>query len=223
MEIVEYTDSRYPILLKQIFDPPKRLYCNGDIGLLSMNTVSIVGTRNMTDYGRWVIDNFLNRVFSRLNIAVVSGMARGVDEYVHKTCLKRNIKTVAVIPVGVSERSQQKGKEVLSEMLEKGVVLSEYPSTTHPQKYMFPLRNRIIAGLSMNCIVIEAGEDSGSLITAKYALENGRNVYAIPGNINSLLSSGCNELIKQGAIPLNNINDFYEIFALKGEQLVLSK
>ncbi|MGI5897649.1 MAG: DNA-processing protein DprA [Candidatus Dojkabacteria bacterium] len=220
MEIVEYMDSRYPCLLKKIYDPPQRLYCYGDVNLLRMDKVSVVGTRSMTDYGKWTIDTFFTSQFAKLNIAVVSGMARGVDRYAHEICLKRGIKTIAVIPVGVCENNLEIRDPLVEEISQKGLILSEYPNSTKIQKYMFVLRNRIVAGLSKNCIIIEAGIKSGSLITAQYALENNRNIYAVPGNINNLLSAGCNELIKQGATPLNNINEFYEIFGLQKTQFV---
>ena len=215
MTIVGYSDSRYPYLLKQIYDPPKRLYCWGNVDLLNYNHISVVGTRNMTSYGRNVIENFLITDFCDINIAVVSGLARGVDEFTHNTCLRKKIKTIAVIPTGVLNFRNETLREIIKN---DGLVLSEFPSKTIVQKYMFVLRNRIIAGLSMHCVVIEAGLQSGSLITAKYALENNRNVHIVPGSIFSNVSAGCNELAKQGANILCRADDFYELMGLSKGQ-----
>ncbi len=208
MTIIEYEDRRYPYLLKQIYDPPKRLFCWGDVNLLDFDHISIVGTRNITNYGRNIISNFLTVDLCKTNIAIVSGLARGVDEFTHSICLKRNIKTIAVIPTGVSSIRYTIAEKIVKN---GGLVLSEFPSETVIQKYMFVLRNRIIAGLSMDCVVIQAGLHSGSLITAKYALENNRNVYVVPGSIYSPVSAGCNELAKQGAELLCGLDDFLNL------------
>lgn len=209
----------YPLLLREIPDNPKQLYCYGNISLLKKKCITIVGTRNITRYGIEVIEMFLGKYLRDLDIVVVSGLARGVDGYVHKICLERNIQTIAVVPGGINTAIPRCNIELLKKIVKKGLVLAEYPRDQKMLKYFYIQRNRILAGISKEIIVIEAGEKSGSLTTAKLALDYNREVYVVPGNITSEVSRGCNLLAKQGANILTSVEDMKEIVGLVGEQV----
>lgn len=221
MEIIQYRNKRYPELLKKIYKPPKMLYCYGNSSFLNVNKVSIVGTRQISDYGKWVIRFLLNSIAKQPDIAVVSGLACGVDAYVHSVCLNRGIKTIAVVPGGVDTAIPSCNIKLAKEIVRNGLLIAEYPPETRMGKLMYVMRNRIVAGISKYCIVVEAGINSGSLITANFAIEYNRDVYVVPGNINSPVSQGCNELAKQGAYILNSVSDLNEIIGIKDEQLLL--
>lgn len=209
----------YPLLLREIPDNPKQLYCYGNISLLKKKCITIVGTRNITRYGIEVIEMFLGKYLRDLDIVVVSGLARGVDGYVHKICLERNIQTIAVVPGGINTAIPRCNIELLKKIVKKGLVLAEYPRDQKMLKYFYIQRNRILAGISKEIIVIEAGEKSGSLTTAKLALDYNREVYVVPGNITSEVSRGCNLLAKQGANILTSVEDMKEIVGIIGEQV----
>lgn len=209
----------YPSLLKEIPDSPKQLYCYGDISLLKKKCITIVGTRNITRYGIEVIEMFLGKYLRDLDTVVVSGLARGVDGYVHRICLERDIQTIAVVPGGINTAIPRCNIELLKKIVKKGLVLAEYPRDQKMLKYFYIQRNRILAGISKEIIVIEAGEKSGSLTTAKLALDYNREVYVVPGNITSEVSRGCNLLAKQGANILTSVEDMKEIVGLVGEQV----
>lgn len=209
----------YPLLLREIPDNPKQLYCYGNISLLKKKCITIVGTRNITRYGIEVIEMFLGKYLRDLDIVVVSGLARGVDGYVHRICLERDIQTIAVVPGGINTAIPRCNIELLKKIVKKGLVLAEYPRDQKMLKYFYIQRNRILAGISKEIIVIEAGEKSGSLTTAKLALDYNREVYVVPGNITSEVSRGCNLLAKQGANILTSVEDMKEIVGLVGEQV----
>jgi len=200
-------DSKsYPLLLKQIPDPPKILYCRGDIMLLQNESVSIVGSRNATDYGLWVTKR-LSKTLAQNGVTIISGMAMGIDSFAHKACLDAGGKTIAVLGNGTDICYPKSNEKLYRQILKSGLIISDYKDGTMPQKYSFPLRNRIISGLSKITVVVEAGLKSGSLITAERAAEQGRSVYAIPGNLNRNTSFGCNKLISDGANIMISFDD----------------
>lgn len=188
----------YPSCLKNIYDPPQVLYCKGDVSLLSdtVKRLAIVGTRRITRYGKDVTREFA-RAFSEAGCCVVSGMARGVDSEAHKTVLAENGKTIAVLGCGADVIYPSENAGLYDEIANKGLIVSEYPLGTPPHAFRFPERNRIISGLSEGVLVTEAGAGSGSMITADLAIEQGKDLYVVPGNIFSQASKGCNDKIKE--------------------------
>jgi DNA processing protein len=203
---VDLNDSPYPRLLRLIQNPPQKLYYRGDISLASRASIAVVGARKATEYGKWAAFN-LAKTLAEYGLAVVSGMAFGADSEAHKGALAAGGKTVAVFGCGVDVCYPVRNYRLMNEILEKGLVLSEFPPGTMPREFTFPLRNRIISGLSVATVVVEAGLHSGSLITAERAAEQGRTVYAVPGNINRAMSFGCNKLIRDGALPVVVFDD----------------
>lgn len=206
MEVIEINDEGYPKLLKTIKDPPQRLYCEGDTRLLSRVSVSVVGSRKATGYGLRVAENTAG-ILSESGICVVSGLAFGIDCAAHKGALEGRGKTIAVLGSSIDMEKSEKKKALFRKIKETGLVISEYPPQTAASRYSFPRRNRIISGLSVATVVVEAGLYSGSLITAELAEEQGRDVYAVPGNVDSVTSMGTNRLIKDGASILLNPYD----------------
>lgn len=205
--MVTMDDELYPPQLRDIPSPPKQLYYIGDITLASSSVcVAMVGARRCSEYGRYVAEKMAGRLAEN-GITVVSGMAAGIDSYSHMGALGARGKTIAVLGNG-PDICFPKGSSRLKGQIEReGLVLSEYPPGTQPLKWMFPQRNRIISGLCAATVVVEAGLGSGSLITAEYAMEQGRSVYAVPANITSIMGLGCNRLIQDGAIPVAVIDD----------------
>ncbi|MDD4382119.1 MAG: DNA-processing protein DprA [Candidatus Dojkabacteria bacterium] len=214
-------DIRYPFLLKQIHNYPKCLYYKGDLELLKGRLVTIVGTRKITSYGKQVVRSMLYNFPSLLSVSFVSGLAIGVDVYVHRLCLENNLRTVAVVAGGLDNGYPKCNGKEYEQISETNLVLAEYPCGTKLIKGMFPIRNRILAGISDTVIVIEGDIDSGSMITADLALEYGRDVYVIPGDIFRKTSRGCNELIKQGAGIIASREDFLNIFNIYSEQMYI--
>jgi len=202
----ETGDTCYPALLTLIADPPRRLWYRGDLSVLSRPRVAIVGSRKSTDYGRWAAHTIAKRLSSS-GVCVVSGMADGIDAAAHRGALAGGSPTIAVFGCGLDICFPKSNRELMKEIARRGLLLSEYEPGTRPAKYTFPRRNRIISGLSVATVVAEAGVSSGSLITAECALEQGREVYAVPGDINRIGSIGCNKLIADGARPLVFIDD----------------
>lgn len=200
-------NKKYPILLKQIYDPPKCLYVMGNIEILNNPSIAIVGCREATEYGKKAATYFSYNL-AKQNVTIVSGLARGIDSYSHIGALKANGKTIAVIGSGLDIIYPKENEQLAKKIVEQGgAIISEYPLGTRPQKEHFPARNRIISGISQATLVIEAKEKSGSLITADFAMEQGKDVYSVPGNINSKNSVGTNNLIKDGAIPVSKFSD----------------
>lgn len=222
MPILEYSNTVYPYLLKEIYHPPKLLYYVGDIDLLKRRCITIIGTRSITQYGKYIVKYLLDEGIKDLDIAIVSGMALGVDALVHRTCLDLGIKTVAIVPGSMSSSIPKRNEEIFNNIFKNDLVLAEFPEGKKLGKEMYVLRNRLLAGISDTTVVIEAGEKSGSLITARYALENNRDLYALPGNINSEMSKGCNLLLKDGASPILCKEDFLEILGLQNNQVLLN-
>jgi DNA processing protein len=203
---VNIGEARYPRLLGLIQDPPKKLYYRGDISLASRASVAVVGARKATDYGKWVSFN-LAKSLAEHGLVVVSGMAAGVDSEAHRGALAAGGGTIAVFGCGVDVCYPARNYRLMDEILENGLVMSEFEPGTGPRDFTFPIRNRVISGLSVATAVVEAGLRSGSLITAERAAEQGRTVYAVPGNINRAMSFGCNKLIRDGALPIVVLDD----------------
>ena len=207
IQILSIKNPQYPLLLKQIYDPPKILYVLGNIDILNNLSIAIVGCRDASKYGKICAKYFAYNLASK-GINIVSGLAKGIDSFSHIGAIDAKGKTIAVIGSGL-DVIYPKENEILAKQILKngGTIISEYPLGTKPNKNNFPARNRIISGLSRGVIIVEAKEKSGSLITANFALEQGREVFAVPGNINSINSIGTNNLIKDGAIPVCNYSD----------------
>lgn len=219
INIIHIYEDDYPQLLREIHDSPISLYIKGNKNVLNNISIGIVGCRECTDYGKKVAKYF-SYYLSKQNINIVSGLAKGVDSYAHIGCLsttfkkdgvkngKDSGKTIAVIGSGLDIIYPKENVELANKIIELGgAIISEYPCGTKPDKMNFPARNRIISGLSSGIIVVEAKEKSGTLITVDFALEQGRDVFVVPGNINSANSVGTNELIKQGARLITRFED----------------
>jgi DNA processing protein len=216
-QFITPNDNKYPILLKVIIKPPKELYYQGDLSLLSKRTVAIVGSRKPTEYGKWAAFTIAKKL-SSYGIVVVSGMAEGIDSMAHRGALEGGTPTVAVMGTGLDICFPTFNEKLRDEILNDGLILSELPPGTHGGIYTFPLRNRIISGVSAVTIVAEAALTSGSLITAERAAEQGRAVYAVPGNINRSMSVGCNKLIKDGATPIYFIDDLLSDIGIRNDK-----
>lgn len=198
------SDEDYPPILREISSPPAVLYYRGKIETFA-ERIAIVGTRDYTDYGKTVASN-LGEELATAGLTVVSGAAMGIDIFAHRGALKFG-RTVAVLGSGINWAFNHGGRKLFEEISERGVVLSEFNPNFRPNAGTFPSRNRIIAGLSRGVIVVEAGKKSGALITANFAGDFGRDVFAVPGNISLPKSIGCNELIRDGAILITSAQD----------------
>lgn len=204
--ILKIGDALYPPLLREIKNPPQMLYCAGDLSLLATRCVAVVGSRKITAYGRRIAAKVAGRL-AACGVTVVSGMAIGIDGISHRSALDAGGKTIAVLGNGLDVMYPAANRELKKDILRTGLLLSEYPPGTRGTKFTFPQRNRIISGLSEATVVIEAGLNSGSLITAALANEQGRPVYGVPGNIDNVTSLGVNMLIRDGAQPLIAADD----------------
>ena len=204
--LVALTDSRYPELLRRIYDPPPILFAKGRVELLGSVGLGIVGTRHPTPYGVAASER-LSADLARAGVTIVSGLARGIDTAAHRAALQVGGATTAVLGCGVDIIYPSENKKLAAEMAEKGLVLSEFPMGTNAFPQNFPVRNRIVSGLSVGVLIIEGAQYSGSAITAKLAMDQGREVFAVPGNITSKMSWGPNLLIKQGAKLVQDWND----------------
>ncbi len=204
---IDKESVEYPAKLREIPDPPKQLYCTGNTGLLNERSIAVVGARKNTVYGKNVA-LMIGRRLAESGLAVTSGLALGIDGYSHEGALEEGGKVIGVLGSGIDHMTPQRNRGLMMKGLDNGgLVVSEYPPEEKSTRWSFPARNRIISGLSEALVVVEAGLNSGSLITAKYAGDQGRTVYAVPGNINSQTSIGCNLLIRDGAVPLIIIDD----------------
>lgn len=206
IKIININEREYPQALKKIYDPPISLYVKGDIEKLNNKNIGIVGCRECTTYGKKSAEYFAYNL-SKQNINIVSGLAKGIDSYAHLGSLNTG-NTIAVLGNGLDMIYPKENLELANEIIKRGgTIISEYPCGTKPDKMKFPARNRIISGISSGIIVIEAKEKSGTLITVDFALEQGREVFVVPGNINSINSVGTNDLIKQGARLVTTYED----------------
>lgn len=204
-DVITYNDSVYPCELKYMADPPAVLYCRGKLQLSDVH-IAVVGSRRATEYGMSTARK-LSRELASNGVTVVSGMARGIDSGAHKGALEAGGRTVAVLGCGIDTVYPSENAELMKNIIKSGAVLSEYPPGTPPLAFNFPARNRIISGLSRAVTIIEANAKSGSLITADFALDQGKDVFAVPGNINSPNSVGTNMLIKDGAKLITGAED----------------
>src|SRR5580658_2762094 len=205
-QLIPLTDPRYPPRLKEIFDPPPLLYARGRVELLGSLMLAVVGTRRPTPYGMAAAER-LARDLSSAGLTIVSGVARGIDTAAHRAALDSPAGTIAVFGCGVDELYPVENRKLAKEIAEKGLIISEFPMGTPPYPQNFPVRNRIVSGMSVGVLVVEGGEYSGSTIRAKLAAEQNREIFAVPGNITSKMSWGPNLLIKQGAKLVHEWND----------------
>jgi DNA processing protein len=209
IQCITVFDPSYPLLLKQIYNPPWVLYLKGDVELLQSNRmIAIVGTRIPTLYGERMTEYFVDSLVQN-NWVTISGLASGIDSIVHQSTLNKKGKTIAVLGSGFQHIYPKKNIPLANKVVSNGLLLSEYPPNRYPRKWQFPERNRIISGLSLGTIVMEAKEKSGSLITANIALEQNREVFALPGPVDSPFSVGTNLLIQQGAKMILKPDDIY--------------
>ena len=206
-------DYDYPALLKEIPDPPKILYAMGNRKLLtdSSQALAVVGTRKMTVYGKTAAYNIVFAL-AKLGVTIVSGLASGIDTVAHQAALAANGKTIAVLASGVDVVYPPENKDLYREISKKGLLLSEFPPGTLPKPQYFPQRNRIVSGLCLGVLVVEGPLKSGSMITAKLALDQGREVFAVPGPITSPNSRGPSYLIKNGASVAESAEDIMDCF-----------
>ncbi|HNZ73003.1 MAG TPA: DNA-processing protein DprA [bacterium] len=217
INLIKITDPNYPRLLKEIYNPPAILYYRGSLDSLTKPTIAIVGTRKNSSYGRQVAEEIGGQL-ARAGLTIVSGLALGIDALAHLAAINHQEPTAAVLGSGLDWQNiyPATNRQLAQKIIDgQGIVLSELSLGTMPTKFTFPLRNRIISGLSLGTIVIEAPESSGALITAKYALEQNREVFAIPGSIYNRLSVGANNLIKAGAKLVNCHQDILEELNIK--------
>lgn len=222
IDIISICDEEYPQILKEIYDPPISLYSKGNKNILNKKSIGIVGCREVSRYGKSATKYF-SYYLAKKGVNVISGLAKGVDSYAHigAICGQNNGdvdedkisacgKTIAVVGNGLDMVYPKENEFLEKQIIEKGgVILSEYPLGTKPEKMNFPARNRIISGMSNGILVVEAKEKSGTLITVDFALEQGRDVFVVPGNINSINSVGTNRLIQQGAKLVTNYSEIF--------------
>ncbi len=219
VSIVIADSPAYPESLRNMPDPPPYLYVKGELRAEDRNAIAIVGTRKPTHYGMTVTRRIASEL-SSAGFTIVSGMARGIDTQAHRGALAAKGRTIAVLGCGIDVVYPPENKGLMEEISNagRGAVVTENPFGTQPESGYFPARNRIISGLSQGTVIIEAAEDSGSLITAKYTLEQGRKLYAVPGNIGSLTSKGTNSLIKQGAILVEGVEDILRNLGMQKQE-----
>jgi DNA processing protein len=199
--IISFFDADYPANLKNIYYPPILLYVKGNLHEADKNSVSIVGTRNPTSYGKINTEKFA-RELSEKGLTIVSGMARGIDTISHSAALKAGGRTIAIVGSGLDVIYPPENKKLFDEISEKGAVISEYPPGTQPDAQNFPKRNRIISGISLGTLIIETRINGGAMQTAAFAIDQNKEVFALPGNINSIQSEGTNSLIQRGEAKL---------------------
>jgi len=204
----------YPPLLSELHDPPATLFLRGEADAVLAPGVAVVGARSCSAYGAHVARS-LARDLASAGLVVVSGLARGLDGEAHRGALEGGGRTVAVLGCGIDRDYPRSHAELARRIVASGAVVSEYPPGVQPAPWRFPARNRIIAGLSLATVVVEARERSGALITADFALELGRDVFAVPGEITSGLSAGTNDLLRQGAAPLTALRDVLEALGIE--------
>ncbi len=210
--LITKNDSRYPQLLKEIPDAPIALFVVGNPDVLDLPQIAIIGSRNPSPCGKTTAHAFA-KALAQPGFAITSGLAMGIDEMGHRGALDANGITIAVTATGLDQVYPAKHLALAKAITKKGALVSEFPINTPPKRYHFPKRNRIIAGLSLGTLVVEAASQSGSLITARLATEYGREIFAIPGSIHNPLARGCNDLIKQGAKLVETTHDIAEEFS----------
>ena len=211
---IKVSGREYPELLKKIYDPPEELYIRGSIDILCSRCIAIVGTRTATNYGKEIARRFANEL-SQCGFTIVSGLAEGIDTEAHKGALEAGGKTIAVFGCGIDQIFPAANRKLAEGIEKNGALVSEYKPGTPTAKWTFPRRNRIISGLSLGVVMVEGHWDSGAMITAKLALDEGREVFAVPGNIEIDQTKGPHWLIKQGAKLTESVDDILEEFDIK--------
>ena len=210
MKIIYQAQQEYPQKLNKIYAPPAKLYVLGDESILNKPAIAIIGCRDASNYGKTVAFKFAYEL-AKKGIIVISGLARGIDIYSHLGAVKANSPTISVLGSGFEHIYPSEHKNYCKQILQTGgAIITEYEPKTKPNKMNFPARNRLISGLSNGVLVIEAKQKSGTLITVDYALDQGKDVFVIPGNITSNQSYGTNDLLKQGAKLVTNVEDILE-------------
>jgi len=207
--LLNWTEPEYPQTLLQIYDPPVLLYVRGDPQVLSLPSLSIVGTRKPTIYGTQMAQR-LGRELAARGLVIVSGLARGIDAIAHQGAMDAHGRAIGVLGTGIDVCYPKENKKLYEKVLERGVIISEFPLRTHPAPENFPVRNRIVAGLPLGVVVVEGAQYSGSLITARLGMEFGREVFGVPGNATQPVSFAPNLLIKQGAKLVTGVEDVIE-------------
>jgi DNA processing protein len=200
-QLITFHDSRYPQQLREIFDPPLLLFSLGNTAILATHSIAVVGTRRPTPYGMAAAER-LSADLSRAGLTITSGMAQGIDTAAHQAALRENGFSIAVLGCGVDVLYPASNRKLYSDLQQKGLILSEFPMGAPAFPQNFPIRNRIVSGLSIGVLIVEGAQHSGSSITAKLAMDQGREVFAVPGNITSKMSWGPNLLIKDGGAKL---------------------
>jgi DNA processing protein len=206
IEIIDFWDEKYPENLKRIYDPPAFLFVKGTLVKQDKYAISIVGTRLPSSYGKVVAEKIAKELAQK-GLVIVSGLARGIDTISHWAAVQSGGRTIAVMGSGLDHIYPGENKKLAEKIIEQGALISEFPMGTKPDAVNFPRRNRIISGMALGTIVVEAGLKSGALLTANYALEQNREIFAVPGNINSPKSLGTNQIIKDGAKLISSAND----------------
>jgi len=207
--LLNWTEPEYPQSLLQIYDPPVMLYVRGDPQILNLPSISIVGTRKPTLYGTQLAQR-LGRDLAARGLVIVSGMARGIDAIGHQGAMAANGRAIGVLGTGIDICYPKENKKLYEKVLERGAIIGEFPLGTHPAPENFPVRNRIVAGMPLGVVVVEGAQYSGSLITARLAMEFGREVFGVPGNVTQPASFAPNQLIKQGAKLVAGAEDVIE-------------
>jgi DNA processing protein len=210
VQLLTWDEPLYPVRLREIYDPPPLLYVRGNVELLGRHSISIVGARRPTPYGNQMAER-LGRDLAERGLIVVSGLARGIDSSAHKGALSSTRgATIGVLGCGIDVVYPKENKKIFADMEQRGAIITEFPMGTFPAPQNFPIRNRIIAGMGLGVVVVEGAQYSGSLITARLAMEFGREVYGVPGNATQPSSFGPNQLIKQGAKLVTGWEDVVE-------------
>lgn len=210
VKIISLWDQDYPTLLKKIYDPPILLFIKGEICETDFDSIAIIGTRAPTTYGKRYA-HLLSTELAKSGLTIISGFARGIDTIAHVAALSAGGRTIAVLGNGLDLVYPAENRKILPMFRENGVILTEFPFGTNPDAGNFPQRNRIISGLSHGTIVVEAGNRSGALLTAMYAVDQNRDVFAVPGRLTDKKSVGCLRLIRHGAIPVENTSQIVEV------------
>ncbi|MGA9769153.1 MAG: DNA-processing protein DprA [Blastocatellia bacterium] len=221
-DVLTLTDPRYPDLLRETYDPPIVLYAKGDFDrAMSQPSIAVIGSRHCSTYGRNVAE-MLARELAQRGITIISGLARGIDSAAHRSAIEGGGLTLAVMGTGLDTVYPKENRKLADQIIEHGALITEFPLSTPPLPQNFPFRNRVISGLSLGVLIIEGAERSGSLITARMAYEQGREVFAVPGNITSSKSFGPNYLIKDGAKLVQTWRDVVEEFPVELKSRILA-
>lgn len=209
IKLININDKHYPEKLKNIYDPPVVIFTKGNLELLNQKSLGIVGSRNADEYGLKQSYNMAYNL-SKNDLVIISGLAKGIDKMAHLGAINSKGKTIAIIGCGLDIIYPRENYEVYQKIFNEGLIISEYIVGTRPMPENFPMRNRIISALSDGILLVEARKRSGAMITIDFALEYGKNVYAVPGNLDNELSEGCNFLIQEGAKMVTNYKDILE-------------